>query len=105
MSKKEKQQKSVKEKAEEEKYKEERERDPFGEKVFFIVGRDSEGCLSIYTPEQKQHKEPSVTFSPEFVKLLLSAGESEDWPDEVVKGIREAMEKIEQQAKEESQAQ
>ena len=32
----------------------ERERDPFGEKVFFIVGRDSEGCLSVYTPEQER---------------------------------------------------
>lgn len=76
-------------------------RDPFGEKVFFSVGRDSEGCLSIYTPEQIHHEEPSVSFSPEFVKLLLLAGEFEYWPDEIVKGIREAWEKIEQQIKEE----
>ena len=76
-------------------------RDPFGKKVFFTVGRDSDGCLAIYTPEQKRGEEPRVTFSPQFVKILLSAGESEDWPREVLKGIEEAMEKIEQQAKEE----
>jgi len=76
-------------------------RDPFGEKVFFMVGRDSEGCLSIYTPEQKRGEEPSVSFSPEFVKLLLLAGEFEFWPKSVLKGIREGWEKIEQQIKEE----
>ncbi|MCK4386323.1 MAG: hypothetical protein KAW52_08680, partial [candidate division Zixibacteria bacterium] len=68
----------------EEKDKEEQERDPFGEKIFFSVGRDSEGCLSVYTPEQKRDEEPSVGFSPRFVKLLLLAGEFEFWPDEIV---------------------
>lgn len=75
-------------------------RDPIGKKVFFSVGRDSDGCLSVYTPEQKQHKEPSVSFSPRFVKLLLLAGEFECWPKSILKGIREGWEKIEQQAKE-----
>lgn len=84
----------------EEKDKKERERDPFGKKVFFSIGIDSEGCLSIYTPEQKRGKEPRVSFSPEFVKLLLLACEFEFWPDEILMGIREGWEKIEQQDRE-----
>ena len=86
---------------EEEKDKEERERDPFGEKVFFSVGRDSEGCLSVYTPEQKRGEEPYVGFGSEFVIRLLVACELASWPKSIIKGIREAMEKIEQQGEEE----
>jgi hypothetical protein len=78
-------------------------RDPFKEKVFFSVGRDSDGCLSVYTPEQKRGKKPSVGFSSEFVTRLLTACVLESWPKSILKGIRKAMEKIEQQIKEEEE--
>ena len=70
-------------------------RDPFGKKVFFSVGINSEGCVSVYTPEQKRCKKPCIWFGSEFVKLLLLVLESQRWPDEIIKGIREGLEKLE----------